>query len=196
MSSNNPVGEPRTPLRADARRNVEALVEGARTVFARDGIDAPIKDIAREAGVGVATLYRHFPKRTDLVLAVLQQEVDECVEMAKALASAHAPDEALTMWLDRYCAFVLTKHGLAAALHSDDGAFAGLGHRLLIQLEPVLDALMRAALAAGAIRDRASAMDILRAVAHLCTPGPSDTEYTRRMVALLITGLRYGPKTH
>ncbi|GAA1311083.1 TetR family transcriptional regulator [Planotetraspora silvatica] len=186
---------PQTPLRADARRNVEALIEGARTVFARDGVDAHVKDIALEAGVGVATLYRHFPKRTDLVLAVLQHDVDECVETAQELAAAHTPMDALTLWLDRYCAFVLTKHGLAAALQSGEATFAGLGAQLLEQLEPTLDELLQGARVAGAMEGGASAMDLLRAVAHLCTPGPSHIDYTRRMITLLLTGLRQDPAT-
>ncbi|WP_020124404.1 TetR/AcrR family transcriptional regulator [Streptomyces canus] len=188
---NSEKGEvPQAPLRADARRNVEALIEGARTVFARDGIDAHVKDIATEAGVGVATLYRHFPKRTDLVLAVLQHDVDECVATAQELAAAYPPMGALTLWLDRYCAFVLTKHGLAAALHSGEATFAGLGAQLLERLEPALDELLQTARAAGVAGDGVSAMDLLRAVAHLCTPGPSHIDYTRRMITLLLTGLR------
>ncbi|GIH19411.1 TetR/AcrR family transcriptional regulator [Rugosimonospora africana] len=187
--------EPRTPLRADARRNVEALIEGARTVFARDGVDAHVKDVALQAGVGVATLYRHFPKRADLVLAVLRHDVDECVETARELAAAHTPMDALTLWLDRYCAFVLTKQGLAAALHSGEATFAGLGAQLLERLEPALDELVQAARVAGATGEGASAMDLLRAVAHLCTPGPSHIDYTRRMITLLLAGLRQGPTT-
>ncbi|MFV8185950.1 TetR/AcrR family transcriptional regulator [Streptomyces spinosirectus] len=185
--------EPRTPMRADARRSVDALVEGARAVFARDGVDAHVKAIALQAGVGVATLYRHFPRRSDLILAVLESDVDACVEAAHELAAAHPPMDALDLWLDRYCAFVLTKHGLAAALHSDAETFAGLGEQLLERLEPALDALLQATRAAGMTTDAASAMDLLRAVAHLCTPGPAHAAYTRRMIGLLLAGLRYGP---
>jgi AcrR family transcriptional regulator len=188
-------GALRTSLRADARRNVEALLEGARTVFARDGVDAHVKDVALEAGVGVATLYRHFPKRADLVLAVLQHDVDECVQTARRLAATYPPMDALTLWLDRYRAFVLTKHGLAAALHSDEATFAGLGAQLLERLEPALDELVQAARAAGEMGDDASAMDLLRAVAHLCTPGPHHADYTNRMIALLLAGLRQDPAT-
>jgi AcrR family transcriptional regulator len=185
--------EPRTPMRADARRSREALVEGARAVFARDGVEAHVKAIAVQAGVGVATLYRHFPRRSDLILAVLEHEVDACVEAAHELAAAHPPMDALDLWLDRYCAFVLTKHGLAAALHSDAGTFAGLGTQLLERLEPALDTLLQATRAAGETTDAVSAMDLLRAAAHLCAAGPAQAEYTRRMVGLLLAGLRYGP---
>ncbi|GII43168.1 hypothetical protein Pph01_81710 [Planotetraspora phitsanulokensis] len=132
------------------------------------------------------------PRRADLVLAVLQHDVDECFETARELAAAHPPMCALTLWLDRYCAFVLTKHGLAAALHSGEATFAGLGAQLLERLEPALDELVQAARAAGEMGDGASAMDLLRAVAHLCTPGPSHIDYTRRMITLLLAGLRQG----
>lgn len=187
----HPVKESRPRLRADARRNVDALIDGARTVFAREGVEAFVKDVAQESGVGVATLYRHFPKRSDLVLAVLQTDVEDCIDAAGRLAGAHPPGEALVMWIDRYCSFVATKHGLAAALHSDETMPDGLGTRLLAQLEPALDELMQSAHTAGEIEAGISAMDLLRAVAHLCTPGLGDVDYTRRMVALLLDGLRH-----
>lgn len=177
--------------RADAQRNIDALLTSARTVFARDGVDAHVKTIAGEAGVGVATLYRHFPKRSDLVLAVLSHEVGECIAAATALSDAQPPGSALLMWVDRYTEFVATKRGLAAALHSGDPTFEGLGSRLLQQLEPALAGLLEAARDAGEIRSDISADDLLRAVAHLCVPSPDEGEaFSRRMVGLLLDGLR------
>ncbi len=159
-------------------------------MFTRDGVDAHVKVIAEEAGVGVATLYRHFPKRSDLVLAVLSREVGECVAAAPVLAEAHPPLTALRRWVDRYTEFVATKRGLAAALHSGDPTFEGLGTRLLAQLEPALAGLLDAARAAGEIRSDVSAGDLLRAVAHLCVPGPGESAaFSRRMVNLLLDGL-------
>lgn len=139
----------------------------------------------------MATLYRHYPKRSDLILAVLQDEVDSCVAVAENLAADHNPTEAVAQWLERHCVFVATKRGLAAALHSDDATFEGLGSRLLVQLEPALARLMRAASDAGEISTYASPMDMLRAVAHLCVPESSDDGFSRRMVALLLMGLRH-----
>ena len=182
------------PPRADAQRNIDALLTAALTVFARDGVDAHVKAIADEAGVGVATLYRHFPKRSDLVLAVLAHEVSECVAAAPALSDAHPPRLALTKWVNRYTQFVATKRGLAAALHSGDPTFEGLGSRLLQQLEPALSGLLDAARASGEIRSDIPAHDLLRAIAHLCVPGPDEsTEFSRRMVDLLLDGLSRRP---
>jgi AcrR family transcriptional regulator len=113
-------------LRADAKRNIDSLLEAAKTVFATSGVDAPAKEIADLAGVGVGTLYRHFPQRSDLVKAVFQREVDACADAASALAAAHEPGEALARWVRRYTEFVATKRGLAAALHSGDPAFDAL----------------------------------------------------------------------
>jgi AcrR family transcriptional regulator len=180
------------PPRADARRNIDALLDAARTVFGRDGVDAHVKVIAQEAGVGVATLYRHFPRRSDLVLAVLSHEVDECIAIASVLADSYPPRLALTKWVERYTEFVATKRGLAAALHSGDPTFDGLGARLLERLEPALAGLLDAARASEAIRCDVSANDLLRAVAHLCVPGPGEgAAFSRRMVDLLLDGLSY-----
>src|SRR6202042_3183552 len=99
--------------RADAQRNIEAFLEGAKAVFGTSGVNAPAKEIADRAGVGVGTLYRHFPQRSDLVKAVFQREVDACADAAPALIAAHAPGDALALWLRRYTQFLATKRGLA-----------------------------------------------------------------------------------
>src|ERR1700734_3359907 len=113
-------------LRADARRNIEALLEAAMTVFAISGVDAPVREIADKAGVGVGTLYRHFPQRADLIAAVFRREIDACADIAPVLAESHAPFDALASWMQRYAAFVGTKRGLAQALHSGNPAFDNL----------------------------------------------------------------------
>jgi AcrR family transcriptional regulator len=180
-------------LRADAQRNIDALLEAAKTVFAQSGVDAPAKEIADLAGVGVGTLYRHFPQRSDLVVAAFQREVDACADAALALTAAHEPAEALARWLHRYTEFVATKRGLAAALHSGDPAFDALPGYFLRRLEPALGSLLEAASARGAIRADVSPRYVLYAVASLCLPMPGEgVAYSQRMVALLIDGLRYG----
>ena len=88
--------------RSDAKRNVVALVEAAKTVFAGSGVDAPAKEITDLAGVGVGTLYRHFPRRSDLIVAVLQHEIDECIEAAEVLGTTRGPWEALMGWIERF----------------------------------------------------------------------------------------------
>ncbi|HLU59250.1 MAG TPA: TetR/AcrR family transcriptional regulator [Pseudonocardia sp.] len=184
---------PQRRLRADAQRNIDALLEAAKTAFGRSGVDAPAKEIADLAGVGVGTLYRHFPQRSDLIKAVFQREVDACADAAPALAAAHRPVEALARWLDRYTEFLATKRGLASALHSGDPAYDALPGYFMQRLGPALGSLLEAAAAAGEIRADVSAKDLLYAVSNLCLP-PSDEGigYSRRMVALLVDGLRHG----
>jgi AcrR family transcriptional regulator len=180
-------------LRADAQRNIDALLEAAKAVFGTSGVDAPAKEIADLAGVGVGTLYRHFPQRSDLVTAVFQREVDACADAAPALTASYEPGAALARWLHRYTEFVATKRGLAKALHSGDPAFDALPGYFMRRLEPTLGSLLEAAAASGEIRADISPRYLLYAVANLCLPVPHEgVAYSQRMVALLIDGLRYG----
>ncbi|MCW2993255.1 MAG: TetR family transcriptional regulator [Conexibacter sp.] len=179
--------------RADAQRNGDALREAAKAVFATAGVDAPAKEIADRAGVGVGTLYRHFPQRADLVVAVLEREIDACADAAPALAAAHEPGEALASWLDRYTEFLATKDGLATALHKGEPAFAGLAEHFWQRFGPALESLLEAAAASGEIRSDVDPRELLTAVASLCLPVPDGgLDYSRRMVALLVDGLRHG----
>jgi AcrR family transcriptional regulator len=180
-------------LRADAQRNIDSLLEAAKAVFGTSGVDAPAKEIADLAGVGVGTLYRHFPQRSDLVTAVFQREVDACADAAPALTAAYEPGAALARWLHRYTEFVATKRGLAKALHSGDPAFDALPGYFMRRLESTLGSLLEAAAASGEIRADISPRYLLYAVANLCLPVPDEgVAYSQRMVALLIDGLRYG----
>jgi AcrR family transcriptional regulator len=179
--------------RADAQRNRDALLDAAKAVFATGGVDAPAKEIADRAGVGVGTLYRAFPQRADLVVAVLEREIDACADAASALAAAHEPAAALAAWLERYTEFVATKHGLATALHSGDPAFSGLSGHFWQRVGPALASLLEAAEASGEIRGDVDPKELLSAVASLCLPmSEGGVDYSRRMVALLMDGLRYG----
>ena len=184
-------GTLKKPVRADVRRNSEALLEAALAVFASSGVDAPVREIAAQAGVGVGTLYRHFPQRSDLIVAVFQHQVDACADAAQTLAAAHQPGEALTLWLQRFADFIATKRGLAAALHSGDPAYSALPAYLEGRLRPAIQALLAAAAASGEVRGDVDPEDLLRAVGSLCVSGQGDRDFTRRMVALLIDGLRY-----
>jgi AcrR family transcriptional regulator len=186
-----PVGAPRR-LRVDAQRNIDSLLEAAKAVFGTSGVDAPAKEIADLAGVGVGTLYRHFPQRSDLVVAVLQREIDACADAASTLSAAHEPGVALAKWLYRYTEFLATKRGLAAALHSGDPAFDALPGYFFERLGPTLGSLLETATASGQIRAGISSKDLLYAVANLCLPVADEgVAYSQRMVALLIDGLRY-----
>src|ERR1700744_4530954 len=124
------------PVRADARRSLAALLEAARDVFTASGVDAPVRIIAQKAGVGVGTVYRHFPERSDLIVAVLRNEVDACADAASRLSARYAPGEALDRWLKRFIDFVATKRGLSTALHSGDPAYQSLPNYLLDRMTP------------------------------------------------------------
>jgi AcrR family transcriptional regulator len=185
-------GERGRPVRADARRNVDALLRAAMAAFNESGVDTPVREIAAKAGVGVGTVYRHFPQRSDLIKAVIQREVDACVEAAASLAAAHAPGEALASWMQRLVDLVATKRGLGAALHSGDPAYQSLPDYVLGQLTPALRGLLDAAAAAGAVHAEVDAGELLLAGMRLATPASDgDTAQARRMVALLVDGLRY-----
>lgn len=180
-------------VRADARRNLDNLLEAALSVFAASGVDAPVREIAEKAGVGVGTLYRHFPTRADLVAAVFRHEVDACADAAPILAVEHNPGEALTRWIQRYADFIATKRGLAGALHSGHPAYGSLRDYFGQRLRPALEMLLKAAAAAGDVRGDVESEDLLGAVASLCMQTPVDRpDQARRMVALLVDGLRYG----
>jgi AcrR family transcriptional regulator len=177
--------------RADAQRNLAALLEAAKAVFATSGVDAPAKEITDRAGVGVGTLYRHFPQRSDLVLAVLKHEIDACADAGAALSADHPPGVALARWVQRYTELVATKAGLASALQSADAAHEALRVHLHQRMEPVLDGLLAAARAGEQIRADVTAADVLYAVALLCHPIPGqDPAYSQRLVGIFVDGLR------
>ena len=112
--------------RADAKRNIDAVLAAAKEEFVSSGVDVGVRAIAARAGVGTATLYRHFPTRADLISAVFHREIDDLLATATSLSESYEPGDALDRWVNRYIDFVATKQGLAAALHSGDPAFSGL----------------------------------------------------------------------
>jgi AcrR family transcriptional regulator len=178
--------------RADARRNERALLDAAAAVFVTSGVEAPVRDIAARAGVGVGTVYRHFPTRADLVVAVYRHQVEACAEAgATCLAGATTPYAALARWIDLFVDLLVTKHGLAAALRSDSGHFDALHSYFLDRLVPVCTQLLDAAAGSGEIRSDLEAYELMRGVGNLCIGADSDSRYdARRLVELLIAGLR------
>lgn len=179
--------------RADAQRNIEALLAAAHEEFAAQGVEVNVRAIAARAGVGTATLYRHFPLRSDLINAVFRREVDLCAAQAPKLAAAYPPADALERWIWCYARFIETKRGLAIALHNGDPAFAAVPVYFQQQLGPALQGLLEEAAAAGQIRDGVRALDLLSAVGKLCIPpiGTEDHSRADRMIELLIDGLRH-----
>jgi len=132
-------------VRSDARHNIDALLEAAKAAFATSGVHTPVREIAARAGVGLGTVYRHFPQRSDLVAAVFRHELDACADAASVLAAEHEPGEALDSWLQRYTNLLATKRGLAAALHSEAPAFEALPACFQEPLLPALASLLEAA---------------------------------------------------
>lgn len=185
-------GSPAPRKRADARRNEEALLEAAAASFVASGVDAPVRDIAAKAGVGVATIYRHFPTRADLIVAVYRHQVEACAEAGPALlADSASPHDALARWIDLFVDFLVTKHGLAEALQSDDATFTSLHAYFLDRLVPVCGTLLDAAVDAGEVRSDIRPLELMRGVGNLCIGAGKDPRYdARRMVGLLLAGLR------
>ncbi|MFD5716378.1 TetR/AcrR family transcriptional regulator [Streptomyces sp. NPDC127036] len=180
--------------RADARRNQESLLDAAAAIFAESGVEAPVRDVAARAGVGTATIYRHFPTRADLIIAVYRHQVEACAEAGPALlAAGPSPYTALTRWIDLFVDFLVTKHGLAAVLQPDNTAFDGLHTYFLDRLLPVCTQLLDAAADSGEIRPDLKAYELMRGVGNLCIGAGNDPRYdARRLVTLLIAGLRRG----
>jgi AcrR family transcriptional regulator len=178
--------------RADARRNERTLLDAAAAVFVTSGVDAPVRDIAARAGVGVATIYRHFPTRADLIIAVYRHQVEACADAGPALlASSATPHAALGRWINLFVDFLVTKHGLAAVLQSDDAGFDTLHAYFLDRLVPVCAQLLEAAAVAGEIRSDIDAYELMRGVGNLCIGADTNPRYdARRLVELLTAGLR------
>ncbi|MFE9256640.1 TetR/AcrR family transcriptional regulator [Streptomyces sp. NPDC006879] len=186
---------PRTPTRskrADARRNQETLLAAAAEVFVASGVDAPIRQIAAKAGVGLGTIYRHFPTRADLVTAVYQHQIEACAEAGpRLLTEASRPFDALRQWIDLFTGFLVTKHGLADALQSDSDRFAALHTYFLDRLVPVCGELLSAAVEAKDVRPGIEPYELMRGVGNLCIGRDSDPRYDpRRLIALLLQGMR------
>jgi len=185
--------EPAAPRqRANARRNEATLLTAAAAAFVASGVDVPVRDIAARAGVGIGTIYRHFPTRADLIVAVYRHQVEACAEAGPALlASSSTPHAALGSWISLFVDFLVTKHGLAGALRSDKAAFESLHAYFLDRLVPVCAELIDAAAAAGEIRRGVDAYELMFAVGNLCIGADSNPRYdARRMVELVIAGLR------
>jgi AcrR family transcriptional regulator len=182
------------PLRADAQRNRDRLVEVAAVAFAKDGVDASLEEIARQAGVGIGTLYRHFPTREHLVEVVYRREAEGLCQAADELARTHPPDVALELWMQRFVDYIATKRGLATSLRilltTNSTLFSDTSGRVSLALRR----LVEAAVAAGAIRGDVDASDVLHALGGIYSaPDTKDwRDRSGRLVKLLMDGLRFG----
>jgi AcrR family transcriptional regulator len=181
-------------LRADARRNRDKLIEVAAAAFAERGVDASLEDIARQAGVGIGTLYRHFPTREHLVEVLYRREVETLCAAADELARRRAPDAALAEWMQRLVGYIATKRGMANSLrillNTNSELFADTSGMVALALRRLVDA----ARAAGSIRNDVETSDVLHALSGIYSaPATSDwQDRSRRLVSLLMDGLRWG----
>ena len=175
----------RRPQRADARRNFDALLAAAREAFAENGAEASLEDIARRAGVGIGTLYRNFPTRQDLFLAVYVEEIDQLSKAATTVASL-PPWEALTAWLRRFVEYAVTKRAIIDVLNRESEMFRSCRAVMYQAGEP----LLARAQAAGEVRADTSFDDVLRLVSGLTSAAFVDDAQRDRVLALALDGLR------
>jgi AcrR family transcriptional regulator len=184
---------PGPPKRADARRNYERLLAAAMAAFAEHGADdVSLEEIARRAGVGIGTLYRHFPARQALLEAVYRDQVDGLDALAGKLLTAESPGAALAEWLRAFVAFGRTKRSLSSALVSTLGKDAEFLSACSMTLRTRTEELLRRAQLAGEARPGVQAGDILRLTHGLIMAtdaAPSDPDQTDRLLALIIGGL-------
>jgi len=178
------------PMRADARRNYDLLVETARTMLLESDGNAPLEDIARRAGVGIGTLYRHFPKRLDLLEAVYREDVDALAHSARSLIEKYPAWEALDRWLHLFVAYAATKRVLLHELIDAVGKESELlTHSRAVVMESMTDVL-RAAQDAGVARTDVQPDDLLR-IAGGCTMMPHvEPGQQERMVQIVLDGVR------
>ncbi len=185
---------PARRLRADASRNREKLVEIAATAFAERGGNASLEEIARQAGVGIGTLYRHFPTREHLVEVLYRREVEALCAAAEELALREAPDVALAEWMQRFVDYIAAKRGMANSLRilfdANSEVFANTSGMVALALQGLVDA----AIADGSIRSDIDISDISQALSGIYSAPdtPDWRDRSRRLVSLLMDGLRWG----
>ena len=180
------------PPRADARRNRERVLEAAKAIFSVGGPDASLEAVARHAGVGIGTLYRHFPTREALFEAVYRREVDQLVDLAAQLKTDTPAVEALRRWLRSNVEFIATKKGMSAALALAAHKTSHLSAYSLDRLSRALGELLQRAAAAGEIRGDISAEDLLRTLVGMCytQDRPGWQANVLRLVDVFVDGLR------
>ena len=189
-----PPSAPRRP-RADAARNRERVLEAAKAVFRTGGPQASLEAVARQAGVGIGTLYRHFPTREALFEAVYRREVGQLVELAAGLSSGAAPVDALRHWLHANVEFVATKRGMAAALALAAYGPGDLKAYTAEQLTAAVRSLMDRAVAAGELRADIGPGDVLHMLVALCygSDAPGWQHNVLRLLDVFVDGLRRAP---
>ena len=182
---------PRKP-RTDALRNRERILEVAKKAFTRSGADASLDDIAKEAGVGAGTLYRHFPTRDALIEVVYRTEVEKLAAAEKNFSDSLPPIEALRAWMLLFVDYIATKHIIAPALNTLVGGPSKLYEGSRGQIQGAIDALVRRAIKSGDMRRDLEPFDLLRALIGVSNVAstPDWQQSAKRLVDILITGSR------
>ncbi len=178
------------PMRADARRNYERLVAAARTVFAQEGGGASMEAIAKEAGVGVGTLYRHFPKRIDVVEAVYREDVDELVTVAQSVIADQEPWPALVAWLEAFVRYARGKKRFLNELHE---AFEKNPELQVASRERIVGAVgivLSPAQEAGVVRTDIDAADLMQLLGSMCMSATLTPDQSARLLLMIEDGLR------
>jgi AcrR family transcriptional regulator len=181
-----------TKLRADARRNREKLIEVAAAAFAEHGVETSLEDIARKAGVGIGTLYRHFPTREHLVEVIYRRELESLAAAATELAQSHAPDVALEEWMRRFVGYIAAKRGMANSLKILMGTNSSLFAEGFGRIRSAFEGLLKAAGDAGSIRKDIDTTDLMHALSSIYSmpDTPEWRDRSHRLIGLLMDGLR------
>jgi len=190
---------PARPMRADARRNYDRLLSEARTTFAAQGTDASLEDVARRAGVGIGTLYRHFPNRQALMNAVFQEALTALLARSRELAEADQPCSALVEWLGAIVTHAGEYRGLAQALMSASGDETSALTSCHVPLRQAGARLLTRAQSSGAVRADVSIDDLLQltnAIALAAEQTPADPALADRLLRLTLQGLKAHPVGH
>jgi AcrR family transcriptional regulator len=182
--------ETERPMRADARRNYERLVVAARTVFVREGGGASMEAIAREAGVGVGTLYRHFPKRIDVVEAVYRTDVDNLVATAERVVVELEPWEAVVAFLEAFVRYAQGKRTFINELHEAWEKDPDLRVRLRDRIEKAAALVVERGQQAGVVRPDVDGADLMQLLGPMCTNATLSEEQSMRLLGMILDGLR------
>jgi AcrR family transcriptional regulator len=184
-----PQAQPGTQLRADARQNRARLITAATEAFAAKGADAPLEDIARRAGVGIGTLYRHFPSRLDLQAAVFRTGVRDICDQGDALTGTDQPGTAFAAWARTLAAYLLTKRGLSRTLIDAVGAESELITSCWMIMRETTERLLADAQQAGVIRADVSAMDVMRLIHGVAVSSEKDPARASHLLSITLDGL-------
>ena len=188
------LARPAEQLRADARQNRARLISAATAAFAEKGADAPLEDIARRAGVGIGTLYRHFPGRLDLQAAVFRTQVRTVCEQGDALLATDAPQQAFAAWVRVLAGYLVTKRGLSRALIDAVGVESELITSCWMTMRETTERLLESAQRAGVIRSDVTGTDVMRLIHGVAVSSEKDPSRTDLLLSVMLDGLAANPE--